>query len=804
MLVNKKTQANPVICGGKASKETKLSCNFLSLFVSTSVLMVLQPSWSTQKDGYLLPGFDNSDSTVTGARKSVACDEPDVGIRTGKENHGKKRKKKRDEGNILDRTLPGFDRLCNTRHKLETVLEPVDESSGGGVGSDYGEGTKLTDPELMLPDCSGSSAYLASELTSKNRVLESTTTAPGDTVDIEPEVDTVVDYVREENRSQLLLGPRRKKKKKLCSVDGQNLQPVAGYTVSRAKRTNLVAPFGGGRVSGGMDSEVEVGRETRPDLPAFLGQKYCNPDQSTGDDRGNYYSGPGILASGFPQFSEIADGRQVAQQLPKLLPDPLDYRRKADTVSSTVLGLDRLTDQRSDYNDTGGSGGTGGAGASGKREVGGRKKKIVLPQLPGRVYARNKYSLADMVADENFLRSDPRGSESGIQNTTASLCYLNSVVQLLYSCVPFRNLILTAVAKHTNTQSLGGYRRLSGALANIFYNLNRNAIPSAEGLYFALGYAQDDIRSQADATDVLRKLLSELSDENDNLAGPIRELFGLDTIDILKAYHVPYNFAVNDSTMALLPAVTDNNVGDCVSRLFRPTVYLNSTKTSEGKPGGYPCDEYGIQDCKKTSYITKCPEVLFVTLNRFVLDDSGVKKNCDFVCPSPTLSLKDALLSGSNLTKVTSSGLHKNIRETIAETLNVGDAERLEEVLAAGTKDCEYELAGVVGHSGESTQGHWYVYSKNTEGEAVDGAPGSSSSSPSASESPSHLPWLYFSDREVNGASDERMHQDCDGMTQETKDDACRNFGLSPEDAKRSGIFNSGSTSVILMYVRKK
>lgn len=244
----------------------------------------------------------------------------------------------------------------------------------------------------------------------------------------------------------------------------------------------------------------------------------------------------------------------------------------------------------------------------------------------------------------------------GLQNLGAT-CYVNSVVQLVFSIEPIRNFIISTNFDDPSMK----------AMSNLFTEMLYSKPNYIDMHKFAANWKGFDgmsirPREQQDANEFLMLLFSRLEaypKVYSLVSGTQETLFTGE--DFNKVQSSPFN------TLSLT-VMGMNSIHDSMEALKLPEVFDN-----------YKIDDNKSIQVKSYNSITKLPPYLFIQLKRFdysIETATKIKLNQRYVF-DPVIDFKDDL-------KKTDS------TEPSVET--------------------RYKLRGVVVHQGEAEQGHYYTY----------------------------------------------------------------------------------------------
>ncbi|GAM25105.1 hypothetical protein SAMD00019534_082800 [Acytostelium subglobosum LB1] len=317
----------------------------------------------------------------------------------------------------------------------------------------------------------------------------------------------------------------------------------------------------------------------------------------------------------------------------------------------------------------------------------------------------------------------------GLKNQGAT-CYMNSLLQALYQISPFRR----AVYELPTAQNDDPHESIPLALQRLFYKLQFGSTTvSTKELTKSFGWGTHDIFTQHDVQELNRVLCDNLNDKmkGTKSEGTIDNLFRGKIKNFIKCEKVKYESKREEEFYDL-----SLNVKGC------PTIQTSFEKYTEiEKLDGnnmYDAEGFGLQVANKGCRFLSFPPVLHLQLKRFEYDpmrDANVKVNDRYTFPEQ-LDLSPYLDEEAD--KTTSS---------------------------------IYNLQGVLIHSGDLHNGHYYAFMKPKK----DGD------------------WLKFDDEEVSRCSLQQVTEE--------------SFGTEVESVRRGGAggFTMGrsfTNAYMLVYIR--
>lgn len=214
--------------------------------------------------------------------------------------------------------------------------------------------------------------------------------------------------------------------------------------------------------------------------------------------------------------------------------------------------------------------------------------------------------------DEDSTWKEERKSRCGLANL-GNTCYINSVLQGLYSIPPFRHNLLTTTQFNKKTVGL--------ALKSLFEKMSTTTSPSIDP-YRLLSLMEIDVTMQEDAEEYLLRLLNAVKESVDN------------TTLISSSSSSPSPTAVFEfKTLQRMRCV--DHTGPCNEQSldnFDLSIDLKGCTTLEealdrhfsgellSEENRYHCSKHGLQSAEKTLCIASYPQVFIIHLKRFSFD----------------------------------------------------------------------------------------------------------------------------------------------------------------------------------------
>ncbi|KAH8702140.1 putative ubiquitin C-terminal hydrolase [Talaromyces proteolyticus] len=261
----------------------------------------------------------------------------------------------------------------------------------------------------------------------------------------------------------------------------------------------------------------------------------------------------------------------------------------------------------------------------------------------------------------------------GLRNQGAT-CYLNSLLQSLYFTNAFRKAVYKIPTDEEATRANSAW-----TLQRLFYNLqtNENAVSTTE-LTASFGWESRQIFEQQDVQELCRKLMERLEQKmkGTSVETALPDLFVGKTKTYLSCINVNYESSrVEDFWDIQLNVRGNKTLDDSFKDYIQVETLEGENKYDAGSP-------YGLQDARKGVIFESFPPVLHLHLKRFEYDIN-----------------RDAMMK-------------LNDRHTFPMEFDVTPYLSEE---ADKSESWEYQLHGVLVHSGDFNAGHYYAYLKPTK-----------------------------------------------------------------------------------------
>ncbi|KAK3359743.1 hypothetical protein B0T25DRAFT_533748 [Lasiosphaeria hispida] len=263
----------------------------------------------------------------------------------------------------------------------------------------------------------------------------------------------------------------------------------------------------------------------------------------------------------------------------------------------------------------------------------------------------------------------------GLKNQGAT-CYLNSLLQSLYFTNAFRKAIYKIPTEEEESMSNSAY-----TLQRLFYQLQTSNIAvGTNELTKSFGWETRHIFEQQDVQELSRKLMERMEEKmkGTEYEKVLQEIFSGKIKTYISCINVPYESSRTEDFWDVQLNVSGNKH---LLESFQD--YINVEKL-DGENQYFAGEQYTLQDANKGVIFQSFPDVLHLQLKRFEYDiqrDTMMKINDRYEFPE----------------------------EFDASLYLDKDADKSE--------SWEYQLHGVLVHSGDLNAGHYYAFLKpNKEG----------------------------------------------------------------------------------------
>ncbi len=378
--------------------------------------------------------------------------------------------------------------------------------------------------------------------------------------------------------------------------------------------------------------------------------------------------------------------------------------------------------------------------------------------IPPEVYSdikninKNFNIILEMLISKNFfdLQKMQLNPFNGIYNEGAT-CYMNSMLQTLFSIYPFKKAVFQIPTEKENSRSI------VLSLQRLFYDLIYNHSPaSTKNLINSFGWSQEQIQIQHDVQE-FNVLLSEVMEEKMKktpVEGTFSRLFEGKYLNYIKCINIDFHSEKMEKFYDLQLTIKGyKDIYQSLDDYIKEEILDNDNK--------YDTEKYGKQKAKKRIKFLNFPPVLILQLKRIEYNSRKeimVKINDHY-------EYYDEINLSKYIEKNTNKDIF-NLNQNETENNNLNNE---------NLNDNIYTLHSVVVHQGNATSGHYYAYIK-----------------PSINKKE----WLLFNDDLVKPADPYEIFQ--------------QNFGGNIEVYKNKGgkeiitnSINYERSAYILVYIRK-
>ena len=281
------------------------------------------------------------------------------------------------------------------------------------------------------------------------------------------------------------------------------------------------------------------------------------------------------------------------------------------------------------------------------------------------------------------------GQYNGIKNEGAT-CYMNSMLQTLYSIYPFKKVVFQIPTEKDD------YSSIVLSLQRLFFDLITNHSPvSARNLINSFGWTREQIQIQHDVQEFNQLLIEVMENKikGSSFEGSFNKMFTGKYNNYIQCLNVDYHSEIAETFNEIQLTVKGyKNIYESFDSYAAEEILDNEDK--------YYTEKYGKQKAKKGIKFLSFPPVLFLQLKRFEYNskkDIMVKINDYF-------EYYDEI----ELSKYLDPSAEKFSKE-----------------------DNTYVLHSVIVHQGNANSGHYYAYIK---------------------QSKNNKDWLLFNDENVRPA----------------------------------------------------
>ena len=316
--------------------------------------------------------------------------------------------------------------------------------------------------------------------------------------------------------------------------------------------------------------------------------------------------------------------------------------------------------------------------------------------IPPEYYNINTFTeipfIIELLVSKNFdnISKLDEGQYNGIKNEGAT-CYMNSMLQTLYSIYPFKKAVFQIPTDKDD------YSSIVLSLQRLFYDLITNHSPvSARNLINSFGWTREQIQIQHDVQEFNQLLIEEMEKKmkGTSVEGSINKMLTGKYNNFIQCINVDYRSEISETYNEIQLTVKGyKNIYESFNSYTAEEILDNDDK--------YETEKYGKQKAKKGIKFISFPPVLFLQLKRFEYN-----------------SKKDIMVKINDYFEYYNE----------IELSNYVD----QKVLEINKKENYlYELHSVIVHQGNANSGHDYAYIK---------------------QSNNNRDWLLFNDENVRPA----------------------------------------------------
>ena len=262
---------------------------------------------------------------------------------------------------------------------------------------------------------------------------------------------------------------------------------------------------------------------------------------------------------------------------------------------------------------------------------------------------------------------------SGLKNMGAT-CYLNSIIQLLFSLTIFKKNVFECEISKENFRKNKIYN-----FQKLFYKMLKNGEEKnkeeikTDFLMKSFGMEISDLNIQNDIQEFFLMLSENM--ENDLKDKNINSILEGKITTIIQCTEINYSSRKEDSFSDIQLAIDNcDNIYDCINKF--------TGKEELKGDNQYQTEKFGKQNAIKQTFFSKFPKVLCLQLNRFIYNNNSYEKNNKEIKYSKELDLKKY-----------------KMKDIIFED-----------------DDFKYILHCVIVHNGSINRGHYMCYIKEENG----------------------------------------------------------------------------------------
>ena len=273
----------------------------------------------------------------------------------------------------------------------------------------------------------------------------------------------------------------------------------------------------------------------------------------------------------------------------------------------------------------------------------------------------------------NNISKLEKGQYNGIKNEGAT-CYMNSMLQTLYSIYPFKKAVFQIPTDKDDNSSI------VLSLQRLFYDLMTNHSPvSSRNLINSFGWTREQIQIQHDVQEFNQLLIEEMENKmkGTQVEGSFNKMLTGKINNYIQCVYFDYKSEIEESFIEIQLTIKGyKNIYESFDAYTAEEILDNENK--------YETEKYGKQKAKKGIKFLSIPPVLFLQLKRFEYN-----------------SKKDIMVKVNDYFEYYNEiDLAKYVDPIIKKE------EKKENFI--------YELHSVIVHQGNANSGHYYAYIKQS------------------------------------------------------------------------------------------
>ena len=280
-------------------------------------------------------------------------------------------------------------------------------------------------------------------------------------------------------------------------------------------------------------------------------------------------------------------------------------------------------------------------------------------------------------------------------------CYINSLLQAMYSLGSFRGLVYRLTYAQNGHQE--GQQSILLSLQRIFFNLQNesDAVRTYE-LLKAFGFTEQQRMIQEDASEFQMYLNDYLEDhiKGTDEEALFKHLFFGEKENVIKCSHVNYESASKESYNNLSVHLQESNtLEEALRSLFRA-----EDLTGENQ---YLHETHGKQDAKKFMRIKSMPAVLQININRFGVSSRGEMIKINSRCEFDDYLDFDKIMEGTDSFELSQASDRISSQQALHSQKAITGSK--DQAVAAFSRNT-YRLHAILCHNGTLNSGHYFCY----------------------------------------------------------------------------------------------